>query len=52
MADKGTRAKTETGGLQSSAITNDDEYTYVEQDNGYADYVDKTIAKTKDPRSY
>lgn len=41
-----------TGGPGSSAITNDDEYTYTEPDNGFDDFENKTIAKTKDKRSY
>lgn len=41
-----------SGGPGSAAITNDDEYTYEEADNGYEDFVDMTISKTKDPRSF
>ncbi len=41
-----------SGGPGSAAITNDDEYTYEEPDNGYDDFVDKTYDKVKDPRSF
>lgn len=41
-----------SGGPGSAAITNDDQYTYVEPDNGYEDFENKTYAKVKDPRSY
>lgn len=52
MGDKSSRAKTQTGGPGSAAITNDDAYTYVEEDNGFDDWNDKTVAKTKDKRSF
>lgn len=41
-----------TGGPGSSAITNDDAWTYTEPDNGYDDFTEKTISETKDKRSY
>lgn len=41
-----------SGGPGTAAITNDDEYTYTDADNGYEDNVEKTIPKTKDPRSF
>ena len=47
-----TAPASKTGGPGSSAITNDDAYTYVEPDNGYDDFVNKTYAKVKDPRSF
>ena len=47
-----TAPASKSGGPGSAAITNDDAYTYVEPDNGYDDFVDKTYAKTKDARSY
>lgn len=52
MADKSSRAKNQTGGPGSAAITNDDSYTYEEEDNGYDDYIQNTVAKTKDDRSF
>ena len=47
-----TAPQSKTGGPGSSAITNDDAWTYTEPDNGYDDFTEKTIAKTKDKRSY
>ena len=41
-----------SGGPGSAAITNDDEYTYEEPDNGVQDAIDKQLANVKDPRSY
>ncbi len=41
-----------SGGPQTAAITNDDEFTYTEPDNGFEDFENLTIAKVKDPRSY
>lgn len=52
MADKSSRPKTGHGGPGSAAITNDDEYTYEEADNGYDDLVDKEYQNVTDPRSF
>lgn len=49
MASAPTRT---TGGPGSQAITNDDPWTYVEPDNGWTDFENKTYNKIKDPRSY
>jgi len=40
------------GGPGSAAITNDDEYTYEEPDNGVQDLIDTQPARVKDPRSF
>jgi len=45
-------ARPTTGGPGSAAITNDDEDTYTEPDNGYNDYVERSLPNVKDPRSY
>lgn len=41
-----------SGGPQTAAITNDDEYTYTEPDNGYEDMVNTQKAVVKDSRSF
>lgn len=41
-----------SGGTGSAAITNDDEYTYVEPDNAVKDFNDKTYKNIKADRSF